>query len=301
MRQPAAQRKPRRGIDRGGATAQARPSEKSLGSLPMSQTAATGPVSVRREGAVAIVTIDRGDRLNALSTAVMQTLTEIARDLRGDVSVTAVVVTGAQVFSAGADLADPAARARAQASLLERREMLRVGPDMCAAWEALDQVTIAAVEGFCIGGAVSLAVSCDFRIAGRGAHFRLPEIPLGMNMSWQTQPRLVNLIGPSRAKQLVIFGERVPAPQALEWGLVDEVSDDGGALAAARAWADKVAALPPIAVRMAKRAITQIATAGNLAASYMDADQFALASTSEDQREAIAAFFEKRPGKFKGK
>jgi enoyl-CoA hydratase len=271
------------------------------GSPPMSQTSADAPVSLRREGSVAVVTIDRGDRLNALSIAVMQQLTEIARSLRGDVGVAAVVLTGARVFSAGADLADPAARARADASLLERREMLRVGPDMCAAWEALDQVTLAAVEGFCIGGAVSLAVSCDFRIAGRGAHFRLPEIPLGMNMSWQTQPRLVNLIGPSRAKQLVIFGERVMAPQAFDWGLVDVVTDDGGALAAARTWADKVAALPPIAVRMAKRAITQIATAGNLAASYMDADQYALAASSEDQREAMAAFFEKRPGKFTGR
>jgi enoyl-CoA hydratase/carnithine racemase len=215
--------------------------------------------------------------------------------------VHAVVLVGTPAFSAGADLSDPESKARAKATLLQRRELLRVGPDMCAAWEALDQVTIAAVEGFCIGGAVSLAVSCDFRIAGRGAHFRLPEIPLGMNMSWRTQPRLVNLIGPARTKRLVIFGERVHAPQAFDWGLVDEVAEDGGALAAARVWADKVAALPPIAVRMAKRAITEIATANNSAASYMDGDQFALASSSADHGEAVAAFFEKRPGRFEGK
>lgn len=258
-------------------------------------------VSLVREGGVAVVTLDRGDGLNALSVKVMRALTDVARDLRGDVSVSAVIVTGAGVFSAGADLADPEAAARGSASLLDRREMLRIGPDMCAAWEALDQVTLAAVEGFCIGGAVSLAVACDFRIAGRGAHFRLPEIPLGMNMSWQTQPRLVNLIGPARTKRLVIFGEPVQAPEALDWGLADAIAEDGGALALARTWADKVAALPPIAVRMAKRAITQIATAGNAAASYMDADQFALAALSEDHREAVAAFFEKRPGKFTGR
>lgn len=267
----------------------------------MSEMDADGAVRVDREGAVAVVTLDRGDRLNALSIKVMTALTEVARSLRGDVSITAVVITGSPVFSAGADLADPAAAARGKASLLERREMLRVGPDLCAAWEALDQVTIAAVEGFCIGGALSLAVACDFRIAGQGAHFRLPEIPLGMNMSWHTQPRLVNLIGPSRTKQLVIFGERVPAAQALDWGLVDVVTDDGGAVAAARAWADKVAVLPPIAVRMAKRGVTQIATAGNAAATYMDGDQFALASLSEDHREAVAAFFEKREPRFTGR
>ena len=267
----------------------------------MARSSDEGAVGVVREGAVAVVTLDRGDRLNALSIKVMRALTAVAADLRGDTGVTAVVLTGAGVFSAGADLADPAARARTDASLLERREMLRVGPDMCAAWEALDQVTVAAVEGFCIGGAVSLVSACDFRISGRGAHFRLPEIPLGMNMSWQTQPRLVNLIGPARTKRLVIFGERVQAPEAFDWGLVDALAEDGGALALARAWADKVAALPPIAVRMAKRAITQIATAGNAAATYMDGDQYALAALSEDHKEAVAAFFEKRSPKFTGR
>jgi len=267
----------------------------------MARSPDEGAVSVVRDGAVAVVTLNRGDRLNALSVKVMKSLTDIAAGLRGDTTISAVVLTGSPVFSAGADLSDPEARARSAASLLERREMLRVGPDLCAAWEALDQVTVAAIEGFCIGGALSLAVSCDFRIAGRGAHFRLPEIPLGMNMSWRTQPRLVSLIGPSRTKQLVIFGERASAGVALDWGLADALADDGGALALARIWADKVAALPPIAVRMAKRAITQIATAGDAAASYMDGDQYALAALSEDHREAVAAFFEKRPPRFTGR
>jgi enoyl-CoA hydratase/carnithine racemase len=267
----------------------------------MAGTSGREPVSLAQHGAVVVVTLDRGDGLNALSVEVMKQLTRVAQDLRGDTSIHAVVVAGSPVFSAGADLADPATRNRNQAPLIERREMLRVGPDLCAAWEALDQVTIAAVERFCIGGAVSLAVSCDFRIAGRGAHFRLPEIPLGMNMSWRTQPRLVNLIGPARTKRMVIFGERVPANEAAEWGLVDALADDGGAHELARVWAGKVAALPPIAVRMAKRGITEIATANNSAASYMDGDQYALAATSEDHREAVAAFFEKREPRFSGR
>ena len=258
------------------------------------------PLTVEREGRVAVVTLKRGDRLNALSGAVMLALTEVAQALRGDTSTSAVILTGDPVFSAGADLADPARHARATASMIDRREALRAGPDMCAAWEALDQVTIAAVEGFCIGGGLALAAACDFRISGRGAHFRLPEIPLGMNMSWHSQPRLMNLIGPARAKRLVIFGERLSADDAFAWGLVDELAHDGAALAAARVWADKAAALPPIPVRMAKRAITQAATALNPASTFMDLDQFLLASMTSDHQEAIAAFFEKRPPRFTG-
>jgi enoyl-CoA hydratase/carnithine racemase len=259
------------------------------------------PVTLARAGRVATVTLKRGDRLNALSREVMEGLTAVARELRGDTSTSAVVLTGHPAFSAGADLSDRRLGIGADVALIDRREALRVGPDLCAAWEAIDQVTIAAIEGFCIGGAVSLVAACDFRIAGRGAHFRLPEIPLGMNMSWGTQPRLVSLIGPARAKRLVIFGERVHALEAEAWGLVDVVADDGGALEIAQEWAAKVAALPPIAVRMAKRAITQIAAANHAAATYMDADQYALAATSEDHREAVAAFFQKRQARFTGR
>jgi enoyl-CoA hydratase/carnithine racemase len=259
-----------------------------------------GPVGVAVDGRVAVVTLDRGDRLNALSIDVMEALKAVALRLRDDTSTSAVVLTGAPVFSAGADLADPKLAARGAAPLIERRELMRIGPDMCAAWEALDQVTVAAVEGFCLGGALSLAVACDFRIAGEGAHLRLPEIPLGMNMSWATQPRLVSLVGPARAKQLVILGERVAASEALAWGLIEAVAPDGGAVEMALTWARRVAALPPVPVRMAKRAITQIAGALAPLASYMDADQYALAAASDDHREAVAAFFEKRPGRFTG-
>ena len=258
-------------------------------------------ITIEREGRVATLRFDRGDRINPLSVQFMRDLTEAARLLRDDVSTSAIVLAGGQAFSGGADLADPEIARRAEASLLERREMLRVGPDMCDAWEALDQVTIAAIERFCIGGGVALAVACDFRIVGRSAHFRLPEIPLGMNMSWHTQPRLVNLLGPSRAKQLTIFGERVAAEKAEAWGLADELCGDGEALPTAKKWAEKVAALPPVAVRMGKRGITQAATALNSVSTFMDADQFALVSSSEDQREAVTAFLEKRTPKFTGR
>lgn len=257
-------------------------------------------VSVERAGRVAIVRFSRGDGRNALSAALMAELTETARALARDTTTSAIILTGDGAFSAGADLKDPASAKRASAPLIERREMLKAGPDLCDAWESLEQVTICAIEGFCIGGALSLAVACDFRIIGAGAHLRLPEVPIGMNMSWRTLPRLVTLIGPARAKKLTLFGEKVLADEAERWGLVDLVTPDGATLAAARAWAEKIAGLPPIPVRMAKAGINGAATALHRATSFMDLDQFALAATTDDHKEAIAAFLEKRDAVFRG-
>ena len=171
---------------------------------------------------------------------------------------------------------------------------------MCAAWERLEQVTIAAVEGFCIGGGSALVAACDIRVAGSSANFRLPEIPLGMNMSWHSNPRLVNLMGPAKAKLFTILGESLPAPDALDWGLIEKVVEPGSARDEAIDLAARFGALPPVAVRMSKQSIDMAAKALNHATTYMDRDQFALAATSKDQAEAIAAFLEKRTPHFTG-
>lgn len=255
--------------------------------------------TIERTGRVVLVRFDRGDGLNALSFAFMKELTNVAKYLAEDFESSAIVLSGQGAFSAGADLKDPT-RKRTNVSLQERRHIIKAGPDLCQAWEDLEQVTIAAVEKFCIGGGVALAISCDHRIAGEGSHFRLPEIPLGMNMSWRSNPRTVNLLGHSRAKLFTILGERLEAPKALEWGMIDEMVPDGGAESTALALAEKYAALPPIPVRMTKQGIDAAAKALNYATSYMDRDQFALASTTEDQKESVAAFLEKRKPAFKG-
>jgi enoyl-CoA hydratase len=258
-------------------------------------------VSIARDGAVATVTMDRGDGRNALSRQLILELTEAAKSFADDLQTQAVILTGKGAFTAGADLKDPAMDRRKANGLLERRHMTKIGPDLCDAWEKVEQVTICAIEKYCIGGGAALAASCDFRIMGRSAHLRLPEIPLGMNMSWHAVPRLVSLIGPSRAKQFVIFGEKVEAEQAREWGLVDEIAPDGEALPAARRWAEKIAKLPPNAVRMSKQSVNAAANALHAATTFMDLDQYALATTSEDYREAIKAFAEKREPKFTGR
>lgn len=257
-------------------------------------------VELTRDGAVAIVTLDRGDGRNALSLKAMQALIDVAVVLRSDTTSSVVVLTSRGAFTAGADLKDPDRAALQSRTRLEQRQSLKLGPDMCAAWETLEQITIAAIEGYCIGGGVALAVSCDHRILARDAFLRLPEIPLGMNMSWQTNPRTAALIGPSRAKLFTILGEPCPAETALAWGLVDQVADPGAAMSTALELASRYAEVPPIALRMTKQAINVAASPLAHATSFMDRDQFAYAGTTSDQAEAIQAFLEKRPSEFKG-
>lgn len=257
-------------------------------------------VEVRRDGPVVEVRLNRPEARNALDATLMEELTEVARLLRLRPDVLAVILTGAEgYFSAGADLRGTRERTPPPSVMEARRAVMR-GPDLCRAWEEIEAVTIAAVEGYCIGGACALVVACDFRIMGRSAYVRLPEVPLGMNMSWRTLPRLVSLIGPSRAKLFVMFGEAAEAARCEAWGLCDEVVDDGGALDAARAWAAKVVKLPPLPVRMTKEAITAIAAANHHASIYMDRDQFLLTTRTSDYREGVQAFLDKRDPRFRG-
>ncbi|MEO1014812.1 MAG: enoyl-CoA hydratase/isomerase family protein [Pseudomonadota bacterium] len=257
-------------------------------------------ISVTRRGRVVEVRFDRGDGLNALSLAAMSELKGVAHQLADDVESSVIILTGARAFSAGADLKDPALIQQASKTLLEQRAAVRLGPDMCQAWADLEQVTIAAVEGHCIGGGLALAVACDHRVAADGAQFRLPEVPLGMNMSWRSVPRIVALIGPSRAKELIILGRKLEARDAEQWGLLDRLVGRGGAMDAARALAEEYAALPPLALRMAKQAINASAEPLGYATSYMDRDQFLLTRKSSDQHEAISAFLEKRAPTYTG-
>ena len=171
---------------------------------------------------------------------------------------------------------------------------------MCQAWENMSQVTIAAIEGYCLGGGVSLTVSCDFRVLGAGARLSVPELKLAMNMSWQTLPRLTNLVGPAKAKRIVILGEMFDAGTALDWGWADWVVEEGRAFEEALAAAEKIAAQPPIPVAMVKEAINVHAAAHNHLASFMDRDQFALTMFSRDHVEGVTAFLEKRAPRFTG-
>ncbi len=254
------------------------------------------------QGRIAVVRFDRGDNVNALSHQAMRELRDVPRDFEDDLETTVVILTGsAKAFSAGFDLKDPESRQRDGLPIGERIQRQRLGPKMCKAWQDMDQVTIAAVEGHCVGGGAALVVALDFRFCGKGAHFRIPEVELGMNMSWGSIPRLLALMGPARTKQAVILAsDRIGAADALDWGLVETVADDGQVLAAARTFAERVALQPPIPVRMSKASVNRLAHALDDLAAHMDADQNVLTGLTEDYREGTTAFREKRKPRFKG-
>ena len=258
-------------------------------------------LTLNHDGRVLTVEFDSGSKVNSLNNALMRELTALAVDLQEDSELSAIILSGrSDTFTGGMDLKDPEAAAARDATVAQKRILLKVGPGMCAAWEALEPVTIVAIEGWCIGGGMALAVACDWRVAASDAKLYVPELKLGMNMSWQSVPRFVNLIGPAKTKQLLILAEPQDAAIAESWGLVDYLTEPGQSLEKARELAAQVAAMPPIPVRMAKRGITIAATALNNATSFMDADQFMVAQNTQDAVEGAMAFFEKRPPEFKG-
>jgi enoyl-CoA hydratase len=274
---------------------------------PQGDAEVTGFVTIEKglgpDGRIAIVRFDRGDGINALSPEALRQLTDAARSFEDDGETSVVVLTGgAKSFSAGFDLKDREGRSRRTMDLGALRRHLKLGPRLTRAWQDMEQVTIGAIEGFCIGGGVALAVALDFRVMARDAHLRVPEIGLGMNMSWQSVPRMLHLIGPARTKQAVILADqRISAAEAYEWGLVEELADPGKAFEAAMALAAKVAVQPPISVAMTKLTVNRLAHALDDLASHMDVDQFALASLTEDHREGVEAFLARRKPQFRGR
>ena len=254
------------------------------------------------EGRIAVVRFDRGDGINALSPEALRQLTDAARSFEDDAETSVVVLTGAKSFSAGFDLKDAEGQSRKAMDLGALRRHLKLGPRLTRAWQDMEQITIGAIEGFCVGGGVALAVALDFRVMARDAHMRVPEIALGMNMSWQSVPRMLHLMGPARTKQAVILADqRISAAEAYEWRLVEEVADPGKAFDAAMALAAKVAAQPPLSVTMTKLTVNRLAHALDDLASHMDVDQFALASMSDDHKEGVEAFLERRKPRFSGR
>jgi len=253
---------------------------------------------VEKKERVAVVRLNRPESQNTLSVALIRELTSFAEQMRDDLGTNVVVLAGSDdLFSAGVDLKDPELVAALAEPVALRRRHFEIGPRMCAAWEDLPQVTIACVNGFCIGGGVSLAVSCDFRVMAKDAFFKVAEIGLGMNYSWGSLARLVNLVGPAWAKRWVITTEEIRTPDAVDSGLVQWTAESGKALERAEEIARKIAEKPQAPVFMTKQTVNALTTA-NRPVGHMDVDQFALSLTSEDFQEGVKAFLEKRSAVF---
>lgn len=257
-------------------------------------------IALMKDGPIATLTLDRAARRNAISVQMMRELIAVAESFADDEETRVVIVRAAGGdFSVGADLAQPRA-ATPPPSLLMRRRAAELGAGLMRALQEIHQPTICAVQGVATGAGACIATACDFRIGAENARIGYGEVKLGINLMWKAAPACVHLVGPARAKRMIMTGKLFDAATLERWGFLDEVAPLADLDARALAWAEEYAALPPMAVQMIKRSIDQVAGALDQAVMHMDADQWLLATMSNDYREAVSAFFEKRPPKFTG-
>ena len=248
-------------------------------------------------GRVATITLDRPEALNAISTELALDLAAAVEPLGVDPGVGAVVLTGAgdRAFCVGADLKQRASFD--DQGWFVQREAFRRG---FAAVRRCPLPTVAAVSGFALGGGTELAISCDLVVAATDATFGLPEVRLGLVPAGGGTQLLVRRVGRSAARDLVLTGRRVGAAEALKLGLADRVVPGGEVLAAAAALADELAGNAPTAVRMAKWALEVGADLPLEAAMEVEDQAWRRAVLSNDRREGIAAWVEKREPQWPG-
>ena len=257
-------------------------------------------IEVSRDGQIATVTLNRAERRNAVTAEMMADLERISREFTQD-EQTRVVIFRAEGkdFSVGADLSAPPSQ-RPAASMLMRRRAAEFGAQLMRSMQEIPQPTICAVQGIATGAGGCITSACDFRIGAENARIGYGEVKLGINLMWNALPICVHLVGPARAKQMIMTGKLFDAATLERWGFLDQVVPLADLDAAARTMAEAYANLPPISVQMIKRSVNQVSGALDRAVMHMDADQWMLAAQSGDYKEAVGAFFEKRKPTFKG-
>ena len=247
---------------------------------------------------IATVTFNRPKVLNALNEKTIGELDACFRDLAQDSAVGAVILTGAgdRAFVAGADINELATYSPQQA-----QECALRGQAVFARIERLGKPTIAAINGFALGGGCELALACTLRIASRTARLGQPEVKLGIIPGYGGSQRLPRLIGKGMALEMILSGEPLSAEEALRWGLVNQVVASEELLPAARTLARKILANAPLAIRYCLEAVQQGMEQPLDQALFLESTLFGMAFASEDMREGTRAFLEKRPPRFAGK
>src|SRR3990172_5092260 len=200
-------------------------------------------LKIESEGGLMVVRLNRPDKRNAINRQMHMELQAACRELAEDFETRVVILAGeGGIFSSGADTSEW--RQPASANDLEVRHTSGIGSRTSAAIEGLDQITIAAVQGFAIGGAVVLTACCDLRVAGESTWFSIPEVELGLPLGWNALPRMAREIGHARALELTVTCERFSGRQAHEYGLVTHLCPDGEEERTARELAAKIVSKP---------------------------------------------------------
>jgi enoyl-CoA hydratase len=247
------------------------------------------------DGAVATITLNRPKQLNALSLALMDELVAVLALYESDDAVRAVVLTGSErAFAAGADIGDMA----------EANPTTMLQRDQFAKWERIRRFKkplIAAVSGFALGGGCELAMHCDMIVASETAQFGQPEIKIGVMPGAGGTQRLTRAVGKARAMEMVLTGQPISADEALAAGLINRVVPVELFLSEAQKLAREIAAMPPVAVQLAKEAVLKSYDAFLSEGLEFERKNFYLLFATEDQKEGMAAFLEKRNPQWKGK
>lgn len=247
---------------------------------------------------IAVVTINRPDKLNALNAQVFADLNALLEVLRTDETIRAVIVTGAgpKAFVAGADISELATVDGAEGARLSAR-----GQAVFRGLERLPKPVIAAVNGFALGGGCELAMACHLRLAAPSAKFGQPEVKLGLIPGYGGTVRLPRLVGRGRALELLLTARVIDAEEALRIGLVERIVPSESLLDDARAMARTILAMGPRAVELCLSTVDAALDLDLDAALALEAEAFGAASATDDKREGTAAFLEKRPAAFTGR
>jgi enoyl-CoA hydratase len=256
-----------------------------------------------KDGHVATITLNRPERRNALNVALLRELSQVIDEVAADDEVRVVIITGGrEAFSAGADIKDAVAgRGVIGGPRPDRTIPMARGRDVFSKIESLDKITIAAISGYALGGGCELALACDLRIASETAQLGQPEIKLGVIPLGGGTQRLPRLIGPARAKELMFLGDFIDAQEAHRIGLVNRVVPVDSLMDEARKLAAALVEKPPLALRAIKSAVNvALETSLNAGLEY-ESRVGAIAANSEDRREGMRAFVEKRKPVFKGR